>query len=79
MEFICILANHFTRCLTAHLEKRWTDAGWMFRCPLDGSEKAEQTASRVLINVAMTMVICSEGQTQGQGYSKHLVNICWSY
>lgn len=75
MEFLCISANHFTQCLTAHLEKRWTDVGWLFSCHLDGSEKVEQTATRVLISVAVTTVICSEGQTQGQGYSNYLVNM----
>lgn len=59
--------------------ERWTGVDWVFSCHLDGSEKVEQTPRRVLTNVAMTMVICSERQTQGQGYGKHLVNICWSY
>lgn len=64
MEFICISAKHFTRCLPAHLEKRWTDVGEMFSCNLDGSEKVEPIASRVLINVAATTVICSGLRTQ---------------
>lgn len=61
-----IFREKMDRCgLDVLLPFRWFRKGW--------------TASRALINVATTMVICSEGQTQGQGYSKHLVNICWSY
>lgn len=51
----------------------------MDRCGLDVAVAVEMVPRRfrVLINVAAG--ICSEGQTQGQGCSKHLVNICWSY
>lgn len=57
-------SNSFHTVSTAHLEEKWTD---MDVCSLDGSEKIEQSTQRAQINVAMTVVICSECQAQGQG------------